>query len=73
MNVYRFPLRDPKEREETAIALEHLKGSKQFDAFMEYLEDAIAAEREAYENISPASEYHRGRLNVLTDLYKHLT
>lgn len=73
MNIYRFPLRNPKEKEETRIALEHLQGSSAFGAFTQYLEDLIADEREAYENISPASEYHRGRLNVLTDLRKYLS
>lgn len=73
MNMYRFPLRDPKEKEETRIALEHLQSSQSFRVFIQYLEDSIAEERELYESISPASEYHRGRLNVLTDLRKHLS
>lgn len=73
MNVYRFPLRDPKETEDTRVALEHLKSSSAFNTFLDYLKDTIATEREAYEDISPASEYHRGRLNALTDLFKYLT
>lgn len=72
MNVYRLTVRSLKEKTETLQALQHLRGNNAFRHVVQWLEDAIAEERERFES-TPANEYARGRLNALTDVWRELT
>ena len=72
MNVYRLTIRSLKEKTETMQALQQFRGNNSIRPVVQWLEDAIAEERERFES-TPANEYARGRLNALTDVWRELT
>lgn len=53
------------------VAFGQLRTNQAFRALTAELEKTLAEEREAYEN-TPASEYRRGRVNVLRELLEDM-
>lgn len=49
------------------VAFGQLRTNQAFNIFVKELEQVLADEREAYER-EPATEYRRGRVNVLSEL-----
>lgn len=54
------------------VAFGQLRTRKEFQMLVSEIQNVLADERELYEN-TPASEYRRGRVNVLRDLLEDLT
>lgn len=58
--------------ETTKVPLGQLRTRREFQALVVQIQQVLDEERQLYEN-SPASEYRRGRVNVLRDLLDDLT